>query len=184
MIGVDCDGPLLNWGRSFRSYVRSKHGIELSAADMMHNPVMTAPGLLHLPKQVLDGLVDDYCCTHPADLEDADAPEALRSLSDRGHELRLVTHRTELAKAHTLALLGRHGITFQAHVFGWHRPKVGYDVLIDDTLRHLETNLASGGLGILYTQDHNAHQGVPRGVVRTDTWSEIPRLIDELLAVA
>jgi hypothetical protein len=183
-IGVDCDGPLLNWRHSFHEYVLRHHGIDLSPQDMKWNPITTAPALAHLDSSLREAMVADYCSSHPSRLEDADAPEALRQLQGRGHEVALVTHRVERAELHTVQLLRGYGITFHRHVFGHHRAKVGYDVLIDDTLRHLEDNVASGGRGILYTQVHNEDQAVPRNVIRTDTWSEIPRLVDELLAVA
>lgn len=180
-VAVDCDGVLLNWTTCFQDYVHLNHGLKLTLQDMMHNPVGTAPTLqANLTRQQLDTLIDDYCSTHPTKLLDEHAPGVLRELQGRGVATKLVTHRTPRSKDHTLRLLDGYGISFPSHKFG-HTPKVGYAVLVDDTMRNLQANVGSGGHGILFTQEHNRHQDTTPGIIRAGSWRQVARVLDELL---
>ena len=154
-------------------------------------------GLEELPVEVSYGLPEwdirpgEYPALHRFAVTERDlfktlpmipgARRVLRTLSDEGYRVRIITHRLfveffhEIAVSQTVHWLDHHGIPYWDLCFMKAKDQVGADIYIEDTPQNLVDLRAQGLYAICFANSTNVDIGEPRA----RNWDEVYALVAE-----
>jgi len=118
--------------------------------------------------------------------------EVLTRLMDRGHEVQLITARSEPYREVTEDWLRRHKIPYtdlhmspsedQSYSKGQKCEQLGVQLFVDDHFKNC-TDVAGRGIRtLLYHTSHNREQSCPPQIIRVYNWLEIAQHIAALTA--
>ena len=187
-IAVDFDGVLFDHVPYVLRGFRDAHGIDLQEEGMrywdffQYRAVRERNLTWNCVSKVLEA-IDTDPLLHDVPPRDPRAPQVMRRWMDAGHDVRVVTARTEKSRATTTAFLERNAIPHARLVMGA-SIKTGYDVLIDDAPHNVLMAAADGGLSLL--MDHSYNRDVPtrRNPLRVKTWLDVERAVSANVQVA
>lgn len=160
IVGIDIDGVLADYVGALRPLAVEHEGFTLPEGQPTTFG-MVEPGWLtesaqwlRLHQRWTSGHVDK------TPVLDRDAAKTLSVIREQGHTVVMITSRSaeptdtepELVKEHTAAWLERHEFAHDELVFTADKSAVEWDVLIDDSPRHLAA-LSSLGRGV-WVRDH------------------------------
>lgn len=122
-------------------------------------------------KSVLTAIDTDHAI-HELPPRDAHARAVMARWLEDGHDVRVVTARTQESRATTEMFLERHAIPHTALVMGASR-KTGYDVLVDDAPHNVLMAAADGGHALLMDHPYNRDVPTKRNPLRVRDWREV-----------
>lgn len=187
VIAIDCDEVLVPGAAVVVKVYNSRYGtsVKFEEAYEPNNPDWRADREEVLRRFADIQLASECAETPPFD----DAVEACRRLAE-SHELHLVTARETTAMPATMAMIHQYFpdvFTEIEHVGdGGNKGdicrRLYADVLIDDSLKHLESARACGVANLLWFGDYpwNKSDTIPEGVLRCVNWSAVEKEIDRI----
>lgn len=107
------------------------------------------------------------------------ARRVLRTLSNEGYRIRIITHRLfiqyfhEMSVRQTITWLDRNGIPYWDLCFMKEKDQVGADIYIEDSPGNLQRLRKRGHYAICFANSTNAHLGHPRA----SSWDEVYGLV-------
>lgn len=177
---VDMDDTIEQLLKAWVGWVNDKYGTKTTVEDVTEWDVsMAFPGLSR--DQVYEALyVDELWDTvEPV----PDAPEVLKRLIDKGHEVVIVTaspYRSLSAKMEKVLFRYFPYISWNDVIITSRKQMIRADVLIDDGIHNLE-----GGeyKKILFDSSNNRqYDAEGNGMVRVYTWKDVEAVIDRMAA--
>ncbi len=190
VIAVDCDDVLVATTPFFISAYNARYGTSIALKDAHNYSYKSWGANPELQMQRLDELTftDEYKALGPTE----DEAETLNRLSDY-HALHLITARKPEEEGLTQAMIDRDlPDVFESLDFvGWTGSKgevckrIGADILIDDSVRHLRDALTWGlpkGHAILFGEYpwNEVDEGALKGIRRCKTWKEVEQAVSEI----
>lgn len=180
-IAVDFDGVLFDHVPYVLRGFRDAHGIDLEEEGMrywdffQYRAVRGQNLTWNCVRSVLER-IDTDPAVHEMPPKDPHAGAVMRRWMTEGHDVSVVTARTETSRAITEKFLVRHQLPHHKLVMGASR-KTGYDVLVDDAPHNVLMAAADGGLAVLMDQPYNRDVPTRRNPVRVRSWRDVERVV-------
>jgi len=179
-IGIDIDGVVADFVKTFIPLVQERYGLALAEKDIYVHDLFLVLGITECEATEL---IRATICSDP-DLIDG-AKEAIYTLN-RQHDVILLTARPEDLLDVTRRWLSRRGIEYRdlVHLREGHKfaPEHGFDVVVDDHLR--EVIGFAGKARKIIVFDHPWNQSFNlRGLFdRAYTWGDVLAIVDAMKA--
>lgn len=183
-IAVDFDGVLFDHVPYLLRGFRDAHGIDLAAEGLaywdffQYRAVREKNLTWQCVKGVLTAIDTDHAI-HELPPRDAHARAVMARWIEDGHDVRVVTARTEESRATTEMFLERHAIPHTALIMGASR-KTGYDVLVDDAPHNVLMAAADGGHALLMDHPYNRDVPTRRNPQRVRDWHDVEAAVSAL----
>jgi 5'-nucleotidase len=184
VLGVDVDNVLANYTGGLRRIVAEERGID--PGELPDPATWSAYEDWGYTPETFNELHRRAVVEHRM-FRDLDvmpgAATALRSLSERGVRIRIVTHRLYLSGMHAIAAsdtvqwLDDHDIPYWDLCMVARKADVGCDLMIDDAPHNVAALRDIGRSVLVYDWPYNRHLDGPRA---TD-WPEIEQMAEPLL---
>lgn len=176
-IAVDFDGVLFDHVPYLLRGFRDAHGIDLEEEglrywDFFQYRAVREKNLTWQCVSAVLRAIDTDEAIHRLPPRDQHAREVMARWRREGHEVKVVTARTEEARATTELFLARNLIPHDALVMGAAR-KTGYDVLVDDAPHNVLMAAADGGMALLMDHPYNRDVPTKRNPVRVRSWHDV-----------
>ncbi len=189
VIAVDCDDVLVPTTPFFVEAYNKRYGtsVRLEHAHIADDNIWGVTHAVMLERFNEMVQTDTYRALGPSDIE----VEVLKRLA-KNHELHVVTARKEEEREFTQAMLDLKlpGVFKSLDLVGWTGSKgevcrrIGADVLIDDSARHLhdaiELGLPKGGAILFGEYPWNAADSMHEDLFVCKSWPEVQQMIEDL----
>lgn len=189
VIAVDCDDVLVRSTPFFIKAYNRTYGTNVVVEKPEHYSNSLHWGV---DRDIFDARLgelmrtDEYKTLRPSE----DEVSVLTKLS-KHHELHVVTARPPTERQHTQEMLDKYlpGVFTSLELVGFHGSKgevakrIHADVMIDDSLNHLESAIEQGlplGGALLFGDYAWSAKDIPKGMVRCFSWKEVEREIERL----
>ncbi len=168
-IGVDLDNCVADLWRCALPLCNQFFGKEVRLSDITQWEMWECIGVSK--EEFMD--YHDACLGGAVVIEPVtEAPEALRRLSQEGHEVTIVTARDQNFGEETERWLDEHGLGDIQLMMGQQdkRAAGSWDTFVDDNLDVCLDLSPSVPLVFLFNQPWNQARSLPRGMVRVSSW--------------
>ncbi len=178
-LGFDIDGVISNFTPQFTDIIRKKFLTTLTDADMYSYDVNLVLGITkdEVADIVTETLKSDLPLNHLT-------KETLDKLASEGHNIYLITARSEALIDHTLSWLKEKNITYKGifHLTGGKKylAEVSLDVAVEDNLEEALELTKKVKHVLLFNQPWNKTKNVKRLVKRVNNWPEIYEEVQSL----
>jgi uncharacterized HAD superfamily protein len=177
-IGVDIDGVIFYFIKSFLPVVREEYGLELEENDFFTHDLFQVLGV---PKEKASELIRKAILRDPVLI-----PKARESLSylSQNHEIIILTARYPDLFEITKRQLAEKGIPYD-QIFclsegNKHQSNLDLDVVIEDNFEDAIGWIGKAGLVIVFDHPWNRSLNVEGLFKRVKSWEDIVRVIDEM----
>ena len=180
-IAVDFDGVLFDHVPYLLRGFRDAHGIDLQEEglrfwDFFQYRAVREKNLTWQCVSTVLKAIDTDAAIHMLPPRDLHARAVMQRWMDDGHEVNVVTARTEDARETTELFLRRNEIPHDRLVMSASR-KTGYDVLVDDAPHNVLMAAADGGLALLMDHPYNRDVPTKRNPLRVRDWREVGQAV-------
>jgi uncharacterized HAD superfamily protein len=178
-LGFDIDGVISNFTKRFNEVIKLKYGITLTDSEMYSYEVNL---ILGIPKGEVAEIVAD---TVRSDLPlNPDAKETLDKLTAEGHNIYLLTARSESLSHFTVSWLKEKAVPYKElhHLVGGKKclAQVDVDVIVEDSLDEALELTKKVKHVFVYDQPWNKTKNVKGLLKRVHDWHEIYEEIQKL----
>ncbi len=179
ILGVDLDGVCADYETGLRGFVTSGWGVEEAVLPPQTRWSFVESNWFNDEQSYRDWhdrAVNDGLLARLPMIDGA--AESLRSLSDAGVRIRIITHRLLRSGFHrqvvadTVGWLDAHDIPYWDLCFVADKTAVGCDLLVDDAPHNVAALVAAGRPVIIFDQPYNRDIPGPRAT----SWSQVERL--------
>lgn len=169
-LGIDLDGVVYDYVAAFEDYLRDRYPEKYDydayppfRADdwyFFKEWGISTEEFLRLNAEAVDeGILFRRGHSIPGSIP------TLRYLSDQGHSIHIITHRTfgTQSGANTFEWLQNHGVPHDTVTFAEDKTFIGVDLLLDDRVKNVDASRAAGIPAVLFSQRWNreAHNRLP-----------------------
>jgi len=171
-LGFDIDGVISNFTIRFNEVIKKKYGITLTDSEMYSYEINLVLGI---PKGDVDEIVTD---TLKSDLPlNPDAKETLDRLTAEGHNIYLLTARSESLSHYTVSWLKEKDVPYKElyHLTGGQKSRapIEVDLFVEDSLEEALELTKKVKRVLIYDQPWNKTKNVKSLLKRVHGWHEI-----------
>lgn len=178
-IAIDFDGVLFDHVPYLLRGFRDAHGIDLEEEGLrywdffQYRAVREKNLTWQCVKNVLRA-IDTDIAIHALPPRDGHARHVMGRWMEEGHEVYVVTARSEESRETTEMFLERHRIPHLGLVMNAAR-KTGYDILVDDAPHNVLMAAADGGRALLMDHPYNRDVPTHSNPIRVRDWRDVER---------
>ncbi|WP_254536318.1 5' nucleotidase, NT5C type [Halomarina litorea] len=171
---VDVDGTLCANLPRLVEYVDAEHGVGITTDEVTEWSYPVDGTGKHVGQLIDDAMAHrrEWFLLGMDPIPGAD--EAMRSLSEAGHDLHIATHRPSETHEVTEQWLAEHDIPYDAYEYDVPANKgcLDGDLLVDDYHRNVGDTLAEGKAGALFRQPYS-DPAACEGALVVDSWADL-----------
>ncbi len=182
-LGFDIDGVISDFAKRFADIIQRRYGAKLTDEDMYSYNVSLVLGI---PKEEVSDIVTE---TLKGDLPLIPfAKETIEKLNSEGHNVYLLTARSEELIGHTSAWLKRNGLVYKKILYLTSGKKyladISIDLAVEDNLEEALELSRKVKHVLLFNQPWNKTMNVKGLIKRVYGWSEIYDEVQKLATIA
>ncbi len=181
-LGFDIDGVISNFTTQFTDIIQRKYGFRLTDRDMYSYDVNLVLGITK------DEVADIVTETLKSDLPlNPMAKETLDKLASEGHNIFLLTARSDALIDHTSRWLNLKGVThnglFHLKTGEKYLADISVDIVVEDNLEEALELTRKVKHVLLYDQPWNKTKNIKGLLKRVHDWSEIYEEVHKIAAI-